>query len=51
MQQRIQHGRLGQEGARLDRVRLNEIITHVVFGGRRHRAIPRLARGGRHGAR
>ena len=42
MQQRIQHGRLGQEGARLDRVRLNEIITHVVFGGRRHRAYARI---------
>ena len=42
MQQRIQHGRPGQEGARLDRVRLNEIITHVVFGGRRHRAYARI---------
>ena len=40
--QRVQHSRPGQEGARLDRVRLNEIITHVVFGGRRRRTYARI---------
>ena len=40
--QRVQHSRPGQEGARLDRVRLNEIITHVVLGGRRRRTYARI---------
>lgn len=40
--QQIQHGRPGREGARLDHVRWNEIITHAVFGGRRRRVYARL---------
>ena len=40
--QRVQHSRPGQEGARLDRFRLNEIITRVVFGGRRRRTYARI---------
>ena len=27
-------------GATLDRARLNEVITHIAFGGRRRRAVP-----------
>ena len=42
MQQQIRHGGPGREGARLDRVRLNEAITHAVFGGRRRRAYARI---------
>lgn len=42
MQQQIRHGGPGREGARLDRVRLNEAVTHVVFGGRRRRVYARI---------
>jgi|SRR5215468_449603 len=40
--QHIQHGRPGREGARLDRVRLNETITDAVFGWRRRRVYARI---------
>lgn len=42
MQQQIRHGGPGREGARLDRVRLNEIVTHMAFGGRRRRVYARI---------
>ena len=42
MQQQIRHGGPGREGARLDRVRLNEAITHAAFGGRRRRVYGRI---------
>ena len=32
----------GQEGARLDRVRLNEIVSYAAFGGRRRRVYARI---------
>jgi ubiquinone/menaquinone biosynthesis C-methylase UbiE len=41
-QQRIQPGRPSRAGARLDRVRLNEIITQAAFGGRRRRVYARI---------
>lgn len=42
MQQHIRHGGPGREDARLDRVRLNEALTHVVFGGQRRRVNARI---------
>ncbi len=42
MQQQIRHSRPSREGARLDRVRLNEAITRVVFGGRHRRVYARI---------
>ncbi len=42
MMQQIQHGYPGRDGARLDRVRLNEIITHAAFGGRRRGVYARI---------
>ena len=42
MQQHVKHDRPHQEGARLDRVRLNEIVTHMAFGGRRRRVYARI---------
>lgn len=43
MLQRIRHGRQHREGATLDRVRLNEGITQIAFGGRRRRVYSRIA--------
>jgi ubiquinone/menaquinone biosynthesis C-methylase UbiE len=43
MQQQIRHSGPGREGTRLDRVRLNEAVTHVVFSGRRRRVYARIA--------
>lgn len=40
--QQIQHGYPGREGARLDRVRLNETITHAALGGQRRRVYARI---------
>lgn len=40
--QHVKHDRPHQEGERLDRVRLNEIVTHVAFGGRRRRVYARI---------
>src|SRR5262249_7651617 len=40
--QHLQRGRPGREGARLDRVRLNETITDAVFGWRRRRVYARI---------
>jgi len=37
MHQHVKHDRPHQDGARLDRVRLNEIVTLMAFGGRRRR--------------
>ena len=42
MQQHVKHDRPHQEGERLDRVRLNEIVTHMAFGGRRRRVYTRI---------
>jgi ubiquinone/menaquinone biosynthesis C-methylase UbiE len=42
MQQHVKHDRPHQEGARLDRVRLNEMVTHMAFGGRRRRVYARI---------
>lgn len=42
MHQHVKHDRPHQEGARLDRVRLNEIVTHMAFGGRRRRVYARI---------
>jgi ubiquinone/menaquinone biosynthesis C-methylase UbiE len=38
-----QRDRHGEEGATLDRVRLNEIVTQLAFGGRRRRVYARIA--------
>jgi hypothetical protein len=43
MLRHVQHGRPGQEGATPGRVRWNEAITHVAFGGRRRRVYARIA--------
>ena len=43
MPQRNRHGHLSRAGATLDRVRLNEAVTHVAFGGRRRRVYARIA--------
>jgi ubiquinone/menaquinone biosynthesis C-methylase UbiE len=43
MLQRIRHGRQDREGATLGRVRLNEAMTQVAFGGRRRRVYARIA--------
>ena len=43
MQQQIRHEGPGREGARLDHARLNEAMTHVVFGGRCRRVYARMA--------
>jgi ubiquinone/menaquinone biosynthesis C-methylase UbiE len=43
MQQRSRPGRLHRGGATLEHVRLNEAITQIAFGGRRHRVYARIA--------
>lgn len=43
MLQRSRHDRPHPAGATLDRVRVNEAITHVAFGGRRRRVYARIA--------
>jgi ubiquinone/menaquinone biosynthesis C-methylase UbiE len=43
MLQRIRHNRPHREGATLEHVRLNEAITQIAFGGRRHRVYARIA--------
>ena len=43
MLQRIQRDRPDREGAVLERVRLNEALTQVAFGGRRRRVYARVA--------
>src|SRR5258708_37131931 len=43
MLHRIRHGRQDRDGATLDRVRMNEAFTQVVFGGRRRRVYSRIA--------
>ena len=43
MLHRNRHDHLGQQDATLDRVRLNEVITHIAFGGRRRSAYTRIA--------
>jgi ubiquinone/menaquinone biosynthesis C-methylase UbiE len=43
MLQRNRHGQPGPEGAALDRVRLNEAVTFIAFGGRRRRVYTRIA--------
>ena len=42
MLQRNHHDHPGQEGSTLDRVRLNETITHIAFGGRRSSVYTRI---------
>ncbi|MBO0817180.1 MAG: class I SAM-dependent methyltransferase, partial [Actinobacteria bacterium] len=42
MNQQREQGRPGREGARLDRVWLNEAITSAAFGGRRRRVYARI---------
>jgi len=42
MHQHVKHDRPHQDGARLDRVRLNEIVTLMAFGGRRRRVYTRI---------
>src|SRR5579859_3625518 len=34
---------LSREGATLERVRLNEAVTHIAFGGRRRQVYTRIA--------
>ncbi len=43
MLQRVRHGRQDREGVTLDRVRLNEAITQIAFGGRRRGVYARIA--------
>jgi ubiquinone/menaquinone biosynthesis C-methylase UbiE len=43
MLHRIRHGRQDRDDATLDRVRMNEAFTQVVFGGRRRRVYSRIA--------
>jgi ubiquinone/menaquinone biosynthesis C-methylase UbiE len=43
MQQRNRQDHPGPEGATLGRVRLNEVVTHIAFGGRRRRVYARIA--------
>ena len=43
MRPRNRHDHLGEEGATLERVRLNEAVTHIAFGGRRRRVYARIA--------
>lgn len=43
MPQRVFHGRPQPEGAILERVRLNEAMTQIAFGGRRRRVYARIA--------
>src|SRR5947207_141755 len=40
--QRNRHDHLSRAGATLDRVRLNEAVTHIAFGGRRRRVYARI---------
>ena len=42
MLQRNRHGHPGREGATLDRVRLNEAVTQIAFGGRRRGVYTRI---------
>jgi ubiquinone/menaquinone biosynthesis C-methylase UbiE len=42
MSQRNRHDHLSRAGATLDRVRLNEAVTHIAFGGRRRRVYARI---------
>ena len=37
------HGHEHEDGATLDRVRLNEVFSHIVFAGRRRRVYRRIA--------
>jgi ubiquinone/menaquinone biosynthesis C-methylase UbiE len=43
MRQGNRHDRRGRESATLERVRLNEAVTHIAFGGRRRRVYARIA--------